>query len=172
MAEQKSYLSLKGQGWQRMLQWTGLVLLVPVCALFLIGTIGLLIDGESAAYAGAIVFVITFVPCAKIIANIMQRSQAQTYAKCFENHGSHMISTNELSSLTGKRNSLEQVRKLLMKGYLQGISIDIESGTIALREATVGEKSSPVKCPFCGASLQKNHAQSCCAYCGSLIQTK
>ena len=173
MNDAKRYLTQKAQGRFRILQWIALLWLGSRAFMLLIGTLWLMIEEDTAAAVGLVICAVLALPVLWIIRCMRYRSKAVMYARCLSTVRDGMITFEELNHLSGKGNTLQWLRKLLAKGYMQGFELDVAAGEIYLQEAVQRSEPAAVKCECCGASLPKDYrSRAYCAYCGSMIRTR
>ncbi len=149
------------------------IIILVVCLLMCIAGISIIPDqfkeGTSEGVMNIILIVAFAIPVFIIILSYIDMANARSYAFVFSNNTDTTISFSELRQHLHKSNVEDELQKLIMKGYIKNVIVDLNTQNILLTSENANSAKKiyvTVSCPGCGNStnLVKGEA-SMCPYC-------
>lgn len=114
-----------------------------------------------------LVLIVAFsLPIVFIVLSFMKMNTAKKYAYIFSNNTDTTITFKELSKRIHKDNVDLELQKLVSKGYLKNIIVDLETDTVLLTAENANKAKKiyiKVKCKSCGnnATIVKGEKTKC-----------
>ena len=151
---------------------SNVILLTIFGILFITGVAilpGQFADSTSQGIMAIVLDVIFLIPIIKICLSYVYMSKARKYAYVFSNNTDTTITFSELRQHLHESNVEDEIQKLIMKGYIKNVVVDLNTNTLLLtsEKANTAKKIYvEVTCQGCGnaATIVKGEATKC-PYC-------
>ena len=147
-----------------------------VCILFAAAGISVLCGDIQSGngfrdFAIDIVMTLLFMwPVFRIVSVHHLKREANRFASCFQNGTEQEIPFSRLDQYMNRRSSIRILKKLVEKGFLQHIRLDLKNGAVVLEKEGETLLFADRKCPGCGAALPAALGHTVrCEFCGKIV---